>query len=466
MAHLRVALLTLALLLLTAASGQAVEILELDHGSMVFDRTINRGATNLQGSRLGITGFIHVIGLGPGWGFEACAGAPGLTDCNPGARIATGGTAVGGDVFAQTTLEGVSHPAGGAEAGLITDGLALGLFGTVLIPAFGDISSVVLKAPFTLTGTLSRNDCFPASALFCATNPFYGLHGQGTLTLALDRVTIPPDIEAWRWREATFDLQPIPEPATLVLWGASAAVFWVARQIRRRQRPSPDTTLPLVCVLLGFSCLLPESAHAVSLGDGFVIQATSGTVGAAQAAHGQAVFTALPDVTASFSFFGGSSGSLTCNTMECLYSTRAQGFDLALELVHDGILCRSLGPNPQHPNPPLCGGFAAVSFSSLPLPPFGGNAEITLRAHGGFFLDFRSESFGSGFFVGGGPGTVTFAWNPLMQEWQFVDGVATIGVGEVPEPATLALWGVTAAALGVRRWRRHRPVEICSRHAA
>jgi hypothetical protein len=65
---------------------------------------------------------------------------------------------------------------------------------------------------------------------------------------------------------------------------------------------------------------------------------------------------------------------------------------------------------------------------------------------------YTQESFS---FVGGGSDTLTITGNTNPSEW-FVDDIAVVdaGVASVPEPASLALFGIGLAGLGVIRRRR------------
>jgi hypothetical protein len=134
------------------------------------------------------------------------------------------------------TLDGITH----TQLGLalpFSDQLVLTLTGAVLIPDFGNIASVVLSAPFTLDGILFRASEPPPFPPFF---PFrevteYALHGQGEFLLALHR-TKPTGVDAWQWDSMVFELEPVPEPATLLLWGTGAAGVGLVRWVKRRRQ--------------------------------------------------------------------------------------------------------------------------------------------------------------------------------------------------------------------------------------
>jgi len=132
---LRLALFILTILLPPAAPAApvaAIEILDLDGGSIVFTRLSNLGTMDLHGARLTLGRRVHPIGLGGDvWGFEACFGLSfgGLGACDPGKTLPVGGSATGSAIFASATLDGVTHPASGA--GFEFDGVNLFTAGLV-----------------------------------------------------------------------------------------------------------------------------------------------------------------------------------------------------------------------------------------------------------------------------------------------------------------------------------------------
>jgi hypothetical protein len=114
--------------------------------------------------------------------------------------------------------------------------LILSVSAFVFVPEFGSIESVVLAAPFVLTGSLNRSGITCISFPFdCSGDPsartLYDLHGEGSFHLALHRQRVS-DTDFWVWDSARFDLAT-PEPATLLLFGTSAVGLGLARRLRR-----------------------------------------------------------------------------------------------------------------------------------------------------------------------------------------------------------------------------------------
>lgn len=223
----------LALLLVLPSHTAAMEILELTGGSITFNdaQLPFLGTMAVHGPRVAITARFQAIGGSGEPGFKGCSG---VGACQPGDTISVGGEWSGGDflghgLLGTVTLDGITHT-GEVGACCFDDGLFMTLAGTVLIPDFGNIASVVLTAPFTLDGFLSRTSEPPFPNMF-PDMTVYGLHGQGEFLLALHRAPSG----SWQWDSMVFELQPIPEPATLLLWGTGAAGLGVARWIRRRR---------------------------------------------------------------------------------------------------------------------------------------------------------------------------------------------------------------------------------------
>jgi hypothetical protein len=239
MAHLRhLLLLALALVFVYPLPVVALEILELNGGSITFTGGSSVAQVNITGPRLGIvTVQQQVFG-----GYNFRCDVLGASPCTPGTTQQVGGVGGGGDFLGGTaTLDGNTHFLGGSGGGPAFDGLIFSISAFVSIPQFGSISSAVLEAPFGLTGQLFRSgvDCFPNPSV-CSAPPFsvpgtpYDLQGQGVFRGAIHRVNVS-GFDFWETDSFEFDLQPTPEPATLFLWGTSAASLAAFARRRRHE---------------------------------------------------------------------------------------------------------------------------------------------------------------------------------------------------------------------------------------
>jgi hypothetical protein len=248
MAHLRLRLLlALTLVFVCPLPAPALEIhtLEITGGSMSFTMSPGVGTSpgpahwDITGPRIALSTVQDQANSGS---LFRCT-LLGQFNCSPGTILQVGGGG-GGGVFlgGSVTLDGVTHGlnAGGNDPRL-DGGLALLISAPVLIPEFGSISSVVLTAPFVLTGTLGRTglECFHpffnpfACSGDTALSTTYQLHGQGVFYGAMHRENRSDFGDYWQTDSARYEFQA-PEPATLLLFGTSAAGLGLARLTRRR----------------------------------------------------------------------------------------------------------------------------------------------------------------------------------------------------------------------------------------
>ena len=216
--------LVLWIVVSTPAAGETILIRQ---GGVGFDTGTPPGLA------LGSDGFL-LRSLFPSIGeFDLCAAAP----CFPGDVIRPS-TVFGGESRGFALGSGfliVGDRTYGAEAGpgaLTFRGTLSFDAAPVVIPDAGPFA--LLTSPFALTGTILG---FESAA---ATTPlfFVDVVGSGLVTLGLQR--LENDVPgAYRFLGVEYEiLDPVPEPATLLLFGSGAAAV-LARVRRRGGRSAP-----------------------------------------------------------------------------------------------------------------------------------------------------------------------------------------------------------------------------------
>jgi hypothetical protein len=210
-------------LTLVATAPAAAETILIRHGGVGFDTGTPPGLT------LGGDGFL-LQSLFPSIGeFDLCNSGP----CLPG-DVITPSTVFGGE------SRGFALGNGTATIGDETFGDdagpgALTFRGTlsfdaepVVIPDAGDFP--IVTSPFTLTGTVLGFDAAAATTPLFAVDVF----GTGVTTLLLQRLENDSSGGYWFLGVDYQITDPVPEPATLLLFGSGAAA--VALRARRRRR--------------------------------------------------------------------------------------------------------------------------------------------------------------------------------------------------------------------------------------
>jgi hypothetical protein len=214
------AMLSLAFVLALPMSASAIEILDLDltAGSIVgFPNPFDIAFVDLSGPRVTISALMQLM-----WGFQACGGMP--LRCLPGTVLQVGGGAVT-LLAGVATLDGVTH---GISANSVSDDMLrrLQVDGVATLPEFSETRTAVLTGTFVLTGQLVR-----CAGSFCQSEfQPYDLHGHGVFTIPLEW----DDAFGGEWRSTGSEFDVVPEPATLLLFGTSAAGLGLARLTRRR----------------------------------------------------------------------------------------------------------------------------------------------------------------------------------------------------------------------------------------
>ena len=188
--------------------------------------------------------------------------------CHPGDSISLSFSSAGPpDISGHATLDGKSYTVGGPSfegkgftpgtqcflCPPVTSGLAYTLLApSVIAPPFSAVvcdqpnsfgCSATVTAPFTLTGSFLHLDSSTGQVVRD------DLVGSGIAQLTLFRRTGPDGDAFWRVERQgsqSYELQPTPEPATLLLVGTGAAGVGLARWWKRRRSRGHEHESPSV----------------------------------------------------------------------------------------------------------------------------------------------------------------------------------------------------------------------------
>lgn len=183
-----------------------------------LDMASTTGSLLLQGEEFMLTGGVSATdGLFQPW--LQCNLTP---SCRPGATLDLSARWSGSSIRSATvTLHGETfNNVGGATA---TSSALVNFTGSAIAPAFmGETATLIV--PFVFQGQFVHlNASFERLV--------ETLTGEGTVTLLLRQNAT---LGTWSYAAATYEFQPIPEPATLLLTGAGITTLWAHRR-RRRQ---------------------------------------------------------------------------------------------------------------------------------------------------------------------------------------------------------------------------------------
>ena len=214
--------LTTAVLTVAFAAGPrtaTADPIQITSGSLVL--TTRGGVIHLEGER-------GLVLDARGDGRAAIMECGPIAPCAPGSTVTLNAGWVGSDIGGLATIDDQTFPLG---LGTQTTGALAAIFsGSILMPAFSGDEFVSALAPFTFFGRLS----YPAPFGTVPPSPV-DLTGQGTATLDLAWVS---GSGSWHVRGATYafetlDVEPIPEPTTLILVGSGIAALVGRRRSRR-----------------------------------------------------------------------------------------------------------------------------------------------------------------------------------------------------------------------------------------
>jgi hypothetical protein len=209
---------------LTAVSGANADPVTITSGFLL---TEGWGVVSRPSTVAGTDGFrmTTTLAVGPGSGrIDPLSSCFGEIECAPGTRLNVGvylDAFDGGLINTRLTLNGKEY-----ELNAVDTSLVLRPDGFFTVPEFGGAEMVVVTAPFTLTGFFSDHILIQQTQITG--------HGIASITLTHPDRGSP----GWVGSSVRYDFAsaaPVPEPASLLLFGSGLAALTA---IRRRGRGS------------------------------------------------------------------------------------------------------------------------------------------------------------------------------------------------------------------------------------